>query len=486
MLLLSHGSRITDHLKSIFLWPLVLKMGCCYSICFDPGVPDNDVWRHMPAPDSAEDYVIQSCGMFSKDYNVYHGREVSEEKRQLWMNKEGSWTTGQASIDIENFHLKTDGEPNNPKDEKRGQVLWHAEFRDRPHFDQHVCWSQGRHERFLGFFDGYDSDDDDTYYNRIPQHSGKFFNKFIVKFSCRTSARIRPGKTGKGVNFRPGLDLTLKVFCKGTAVRVTTRTWTARRDEEGNVIGHYWVYNNHDSEFIDWIEYKLVHNDIAIAIFRCEGMGNSSSWECPIFRATKDGGFFSDGDCKVETKEGWDPLLGLMLAHLCSTEYSPNQLKADFVPQFPHHTHYRYGRGNRPRGNLWYAPESDDRDPEMINGGIYDGGIAIEPEMFQAIPGYEREFYIMPPEADLDAEAEAEEDKPKVEIDFGDLATMPPTPGPVLRVVPAHMETDPETGLLVFKPISFETLTPPDSVEKVEEDVEVCISESDDEDSDGP
>ena len=122
----------------------------------------------------------------------------------------------------------------------------------------------------------------------------------------------------------------------------------------------------------------------------------------------------------------------------------------------------------------------------MINGGIYDGGIAIEPEMFQAIPGYEREFYIMPPEADLDAEAEAEEDKPKVEIDFGDLATMPPTPGPVLRVVPAHMETDPETGLLVFKPISFETLTPPDSVEKVEEDVEVCISESDDEDSDGP
>ena len=263
-------------------------MGPCMSCCSDPGVPDNDEWRQMPAPDSAEDYVIQSCGMFSQDYNVFHGQVADESARQLWMNKEGSWYSGQAYIDIENFHLTTMGAPNNPDDEKRGQVMWHAEFTDRPHFQQHVSFGQGRHERYLGFFDGYDSDDDDCYYDRVNYGGGRIFNKFIVKFSCQTHAKIRPGKTRNGVNFRPGLDLRLNVFSKGTAVRVTTRERVADRDEEGNVIGHHWRYVNHDEEYVDWIEYKLVHGDITVAIFRCEGMGNSSSWECPIFSATKE------------------------------------------------------------------------------------------------------------------------------------------------------------------------------------------------------
>jgi len=109
--------------------------------------------------------------------------------------------------------------------------------------------------------------------------------------------------------------------------------------------------------------------------------------------------------------------------------------------------------------------------------------------MFQAVPGYQREFYLVPPYADLEAaEAEREareaaDEKPKIEIDFSDLEQMPSAPGPVLKAVPAHLETDPETGLLVFKPISFVTLTPPPVVEdKIEDDVEVEVGESDDDD----
>ena len=108
--------------------------------------------------------------------------------------------------------------------------------------------------------------------------------------------------------------------------------------------------------------------------------------------------------------------------------------------------------------------------------------------MFQAIPGYNREFYMVPPfsEEELAAEAEEEQglnqEKPKIEIDWGDLANCAPTqPCAVLRKVPAHMETDPETGLLIFVPISFEALTPPPAQEKVEEEIEVVIDESDDE-----
>jgi len=223
-------------------------------------------------------------------------------------------------------------------------------------------------------------------------------------------------------------------------------------------------------------------------------MGNSSSWECPIFTASKEGGFFSGGDTSVQTKPGWDPLLGLMLAHLCSTEYSPNNVKSDFTPRWPPDNHYRFGRSSRPMGIHWYAPEGDDRDPEMINGGEYAGGIAIQPEMFQAIPGYEREFHYTPPYWDVEeAEAKAvaevaaeEEAKPKIEIDWGDLeASAPKEECGVLQMVPAHMEADPETGLLVFVPISFAELTPPPAIDdKVEDEIEVLIEDSDDEDSD--
>lgn len=254
---------------------------------------------------------------------------------------------------------------------------------------------------------------------------------------------------------------------------------------QGHVTGHHWRYDHHDQEFVDWIEYKLVHDNITIAIFRCEGMGSSNTWECPIFKATKEGGFFSSGDCKVETKAGWDPLLGLMLAHLCSTEYSPNNVKSDFHPAWPSDFHYRWGRDSRPHGNAWYAPEGDERGAEMINGGAYAGGIAIQPEMFQAIPGYVREFYLVPPYVEEAPEAEATEPekKKKIVIDFSDLQSMPTGPGPVLRAVPAHMETG-EDGLLIFVPISFETLEPPGAVERVEEEIEVCLPVSDNEGSD--
>eukprot|EP00520_Triparma_pacifica_P006987 CAMPEP_0118672374 /NCGR_PEP_ID=MMETSP0785-20121206/22506_1 /TAXON_ID=91992 /ORGANISM="Bolidomonas pacifica, Strain CCMP 1866" /LENGTH=474 /DNA_ID=CAMNT_0006567331 /DNA_START=939 /DNA_END=2360 /DNA_ORIENTATION=- len=469
-------------------------MGACFSCCSDPGIPDNDIWRHMPPPDKAETFLVQSCGMFSKDYNIYKGDEADEEHRYMWMNKEGDWWSGQARIDIENFHLKTDGEPNNPDDEKRGQVLWRSKFTDTPQFQQHLSWSKGCHERFLGFFDGYESDEDDYYYDQVSPNSSRLFNKFLIKFSCHTSVKIAPGKTNKGVNFRPGLDLTLRVFSKGTAVRKVTRHWVQERDPETNeVTGGHWNYNCHDREFVDWIEYKLVKDDICIAVWRCQGMEGRSSWDCPIFSATK------DGDLNVQTKEGWDPLLGLMLAHLCATEYSPDNVKSDFSPDWPPHNHYRFGRSNRPNGMHWYAPEGDDRDPEIINASAYEGGISIDAAMFQAIPGYEREFHFTNPYWDVEeAEAEAAaaeaaavaaeeaEKTPMPEIDWGDLAsTAPPVSGAVLTKVPAHMETDPETGLLVFVPISFAELTPPDAVEdKVEDEIEVLIEDSDDEGSD--
>jgi hypothetical protein len=180
-------------------------------------------------------------------------------------------------------------------------------------------------------------------------------NRFLVKWSTRTKADITPGRTPDGMNFRPGLDLRLHVFAKGTATRVVKRVRTTYTDEEGN--SHTRVeYVNHDQEFVDWIEYKVTpkyDETVVLALWRCDGMGRDSSWDNPLFSAETDAGFFSDGPLTCQTKEGWDPLLGLLLAHLCSTEYSPDALKNDFVPYFPHRNAYR--GGGRPNG-IFFDP----------------------------------------------------------------------------------------------------------------------------------
>jgi len=114
--------------------------------------------------------------------------------------------------------------------------------------------------------------------------------------------------------------MTLHVFAKGTATRIITKH-TSRDKETGR---RETEYNDSDREFVDWIEYKLTPaNDesICIALWRCDGMGRDSSWDNPLFSAHNDSGFFSDGPVTCQTKEGWDPLLGLLLAHLCTTEY---------------------------------------------------------------------------------------------------------------------------------------------------------------------
>jgi len=411
----------------------------------------------MPSPDGAEQYTIKKQGMFSADYHCYQTPGFcgpDECNRQIWLNKAGSWKSGKAKIDVENFYRTTLGEPNDPNDDKIGQVMWGAEFVDTPSFQQHVSWGEGRHERYLGYFDGYDSDGDDQYFERAypSYHSHnthlrgrqvnhpRVYNKFLVKWSTNTYAKIRPGRCADGSQFRPGLDLVLHVFAKGTATRVTTkeRVRVEHRDGEGNVVGHRWDtrFVDHDKEFVDWIEYKLTTSDgqVVVAMWRCEGSGSLCAWNCPIFEAHNESGWGS-GSVKVQTIAGWDPLLGLLLAHLCSTEYSPDQIMADFVPNFPGRNSYRH---QRPHGNFFqpYQQQGGQRPEGVLNGGAYQAGISIAPDMFCALPGYQANYFVNPPEEEPEAE-------------------------PIKKMTPAHMETN-EDGLLVFVPISWETLEEPE------------------------
>ena len=432
-------------------------------------MPENDVWREMPGAEEAQTYTIKREGMFSADYHCYKGNEASEDFRQLFINKTGGYP--KAMINIENFYRETNGQPTDPDDSKRGQILWHTEFADTPRFDQHLTWGKGRHQRQLGFFDGDDSDDDDEYfckthsdfqrgYNQpgdvsfFKQRHGngrRFYNKFMCKWSTRTHANLNPGANAEGVQFRPGCPLVLEVFAKGTATRIV-ETWkenvqhreeTVAATEDSPAQYREWTtrevrFSETDKEFVDWIEYKLTAGSTTVAVWRCNGNENRSDWTCPIFTATN-----ASGNLVVDTAPGWDPVLGLALGVLCANEYSPSALKADFRPEWPDKHQYRNGR--RPWGVQCYNPMGESRPAEAINGSTYPEGISLLPHMFCAMPGYVREYYVNP--------APEEEVAP-----------------PVLVCTPAHCEVDPETGLLVFKPISWAAMEPPPEVEIVVEE----------------
>ena len=250
--------------------------------------------KTMPTLEGPEDFVVKKQGMFSDDYLVYKGGDaadgkVDETTRWMFLNKTGNWWSGDAKIELENY-IRED--PDHPK---KGQVLWIATFTDRPHFEQHLSWGHHRHPRFFGFFDEYDSDDDEGYWDRS-HYPGRCFNRFMIKWSLSTTVTIAPGDTGARFGPPDMATVELRVFAKGTATRWITRRIVRHQDEDGNVHREV-VFDNHDKEFVDWIEFQLVHKQSGTpwALFRCRGDidgGGDLQWECPLFKAEL-GGFFA-------------------------------------------------------------------------------------------------------------------------------------------------------------------------------------------------
>jgi len=110
----------------------------------------------------------------------------------------------------------------------------------------------------------------------------------------------------------------------------------------------------------------------------------------------------------------------------------------------------------------------------MLNGSAYENGISCQPESIMGLEGYVSDYFVNPPPEEIEEAAAL------------------PSP-PLLRLIPAHMETG-DDGLLVFVPISFGTLEPPapparregepdddDDIVVAAIDVEGAITDSDDE-----
>ena len=326
-------------------------------------------------------FVSKRLGRFwGRDFGVWKDTlpksgEDQQEQIQLWFNKSDAGNN-KGRIDLENFKrgLKEGSDP------KKGQVLFSAEITESPHFEQiHRLPNQNRF-RMFGIFggsdpsanqdDGYESPDDSYYFN-TPEHRQKHNHDaqvigpgVITKWKMNTKAVIVDGDNGRGAdNFRKD-QIVLEVFAKGTVAttyeRITRQV--EDKDQDGKVIGHHteFIDNKDETEYVERIEYRLSFKGQLWAEWK--SIVSDSSFESPFFKTAAEGGWFTASHYSTTTKAGVDPALALLFSHLCTSEYSPAEIKRDLQPSTPPFSlHYMNNFPNQ-QPTIYVAPFLQSRD----------------------------------------------------------------------------------------------------------------------------
>lgn len=235
--------------------------------------------------------------MFNKDYEVYDS-EIAKDKRWLFLNRSGGGFSSEAFIDLENYVRDPDAE-----DPKKGEVLWKCKYDENPDYRQQ-----------------YGSDSSSDGFSSSGFRPSR--RKLEMRWKMESKATIKSVKN-KGQKYK------IKVKAKGTAQRIIR---FIRNRETGELERHYF-----DSEEVKKISYKIKDAETGESIdkFSIKGLKDKTkSWKCEAFKADKEGGFFFSSPTKIETRKGVDPGFALLMAHICTSEFHPTEIKKDFHPNW--------------------------------------------------------------------------------------------------------------------------------------------------------
>lgn len=347
-------------------------MGACCSNDVTPDIPqviqpDPKAGEHINAA------VVMLGSWGSRDYGIYKGSSVPDskedktEKMWMWFNKENDANDPRLGVvDLENF----DRPAEEPKG--KGKTIWSAKFAERPRYEMDRYFQGGqRKQRFFGYgifamggSMGYESDDDDHYFNHTfcSRHQSSWGRrnaqawedyrilqnpvgwkeeratgpKVMTKYKLETQAVITPGTAPGG---RSGTYI-LECFAKGTAITTWEETTSVRERSVGEDRTEKYIsreIEGHDEKFVDRIELTLKTNGEVVDQWVI--IGDSSYDRCnatvinectPFYNSTVNGGFFKRSSSAIETKgDKVDPALSLTIAHLVSTEFSLQEIKDD-------------------------------------------------------------------------------------------------------------------------------------------------------------
>ncbi|KAH8064500.1 hypothetical protein JL722_1376 [Aureococcus anophagefferens] len=143
--------------------------------------------------------------------------------------------------------------------------------------------------------------EDSAYFQRM----GRSFNDGgpyrVIKWQLNTSAQIVPGTRGQAYG-----EHRLDVWSSGTAI-------CDYDYKDGR-------YHKNEAEFVDTLSFNLV---------QC----STNQSDTAVFAMSQKGGWFATPE--VATKPNFDPTFALVVAYLCSKEYSPKAIMQDLKPVFP-------------------------------------------------------------------------------------------------------------------------------------------------------
>jgi len=267
-------------------------------------------------------FAIRSSGLFSDDHTVYQGETDDDSKKWFFINKTGSFWTGNAEVMLENFQRGW-----NPEKPQQGQVLWSAQFSDKPDFQKfHKAPTIVYNPYVSGFFATAPMGErpDADYFKAAPWGMNDAGWRRVMKWKVSQSARINGGTR------MPGRSFTLQAFITGTSVCDYDK-W---QDHEG-----HQKWKRQEAEFVDTAQFQLtdMHSGQPVAQWWFPGdLAGDGDLEQnnPLFYMKLNGGWMSMKPV-VWSGQGWDPTLSLLIAYFCCYEYAPWAVKKDLNNDFP-------------------------------------------------------------------------------------------------------------------------------------------------------
>ena len=325
--------------------------GCCSR---DVVVEAPEVIIPDPAENEVCQFTIKQAAFASRDYVAYRGTNTEDDAgKWYFLNKSGSKWGGDVCIEVENF-VRID-----PDDKDKGQILWRADFRDNPSFQQQIrnAGMSLFQMQFNGWGNPYPSNwGDDHYYMGRGGWDRDYVCTLFINWTMRSGATLTSAmRTGWGFPVQIG------IYAQGTAVaryyEVDVPVYDQRQvgvNDDGSPVfervqvGWRSEWQKHVREYVDYVQFALLNAQTGVPVIMSDGNacvlnipGDATDWtsnySTPFFTVRQQGGWFTKEPPTVDTMPGVDPTLALLMAHLMTKEYSTSAIKDAFHPHFPYH-----------------------------------------------------------------------------------------------------------------------------------------------------
>jgi len=294
-------------------------MGCFYSDNSENSAL-NVPLNILPDPGLNEICELSIKKLGSKNVAFVCSKGIPYNEKQHWMLLVKTLTNEFCEIEVENFVRGSNNPEEGNKD--KGQVLIRAMFYHKPDLQQRASNDSAGY--LYGFYNDYEPFED-SYYQSIGNWRENC-TKFVRVFWCiNTSVTLIPVESRASSS-----NLELKIFANGSCFKTEHRIKQQGQTGHGPPV-HTKVHEYY--QYVDRIEYMLTNQE-GIILDQWFLFGDTRTEDAEVLSCSSSsfsgqitGSWFFNDEIHVKSKEGFDPCVSLVLAHLCLFEYTPNKIK---------------------------------------------------------------------------------------------------------------------------------------------------------------